>query len=265
MAVTYIRRLAALALLASAAVAAPLAIGDAAAQRIERFDPGRPPAGVTGKFDYYVLSLSWSPTYCAEQGGRGEDQCRPRPNRPFAFVLHGLWPQYERGYPEFCASRDRPFVPQGVIDRMLDVMPARGLIIHQYRKHGTCSGLEPGAYFDAARRYYQKVKIPQRFANADRDQVIERSAVVADFIAANPGLKPEHMAVTCGGSGNRLREVRICMTRDGEFRSCGANEDQNRLCRSPRVYVPPVRYGGGARPDRAPPARSAPPGGVRNL
>lgn len=255
-----------------AAGLALLAAGDSAAQRIQRYEPDRP-AGVAGRFDYYVLSLSWSPTYCAEQArAADDDQCRPRRERPFAFVLHGLWPQYERGFPEFCATRERPFVPQSVIDRMLDVMPARALIIHEYRKHGTCSGLDPNTYFAAARRLYEAVKIPQRFVNTDRDLVVEKQAVVDEFVAANPGLRPEHVAVTCGGAGNRLREVRICLTREGAFRPCGGNENPDRLCRSPRVYMPPVRYGG-TRPDRAPlsprPGEGILPGpvapGVRNL
>ncbi|HEX6611374.1 MAG TPA: ribonuclease T, partial [Hyphomicrobiaceae bacterium] len=94
-----------------------------------------------GRFDYYTLVLSWSPTYCAGQRDREEQQCNPRDGRHYAFVLHGLWPQHERGWPENCPTRDRPFVPRPTIDRMLDIMPSPRLVIHEYRKHGTCSGL----------------------------------------------------------------------------------------------------------------------------
>jgi ribonuclease T2 len=244
----------------------------AAAQRVQPYEQGRP-AGVAGRFDYYVLSLSWSPTYCAEQSNAQQDaQCRLRDGRRFAFVLHGLWPQYERGFPEFCPTGTSPFVPQGVIDRMLDIMPARPLVIHEYRKHGTCSGLEPRAYYDMARRLFERIKIPPRFVDPGRDQIIDTRAVVDEFTAANPGLMPENLAVTCGGTGNRMREVRVCFTRDGALRPCGVNEDARKLCRSPRVHVPPVRLGGGfdnrsPRPDqrgRIIPG-PVPPAGVRNL
>ena len=69
-----------------------------------------------GEFDFYVLSLSWSPSFCAaaeERGnsGRSQAQCG---ERPFSFVVHGLWPQYDRGFPEYCkrpSPRPRRHVP----------------------------------------------------------------------------------------------------------------------------------------------------------
>lgn len=95
------------------------------------------PGGTSGSFDYYSLVLSWSPTHCESPEGQDDEaQCARRDGRRYAFILHGLWPQYERGYPEDCPAESR-FVPQRVIDGMLDVMPSKGLIIHEYRKHGT--------------------------------------------------------------------------------------------------------------------------------
>jgi ribonuclease T2 len=234
--------------------------------------------GVPGRFDYYALVLSWSPTFCASDAARpGESQCRPRP-RPFAFVLHGLWPQYERGYPEFCPTPDRPFVQQRTIDQMQDIMPSRNLVIHEYRKHGVCTGFDPERYYALARGMFEKVKIPRRFIDPADNQMVDTSAVVEEFVEANPGLRPEMLAVVCGGPGNRLREVRICYTPDGKFRNCGANENQRRLCSASRVFVPPVRLGRGAddQPRRGTPNRSEPmlpgpmlpgpvPPGQRNL
>ena len=197
--------------------------------------------GVQGRFDYYALVLSWSPTHCETAERPDAQQCRPRDGRRYSFVLHGLWPQYERGFPESCPTPDRPFVPQGTIDRMADIMPSRSLIIHEYRKHGTCSGLEPESYYALSRKLYEKIRIPKRFHEPDQNQMIDTSAVLEEFVAANPGLKSDMLAVACGGPGNRLREVRICFTPDGSFRPCGNNENQRRLCAAPRVYVPPVR------------------------
>jgi ribonuclease T2 len=64
---------------------------------------------------------------------------------------------------------------------------------------------------------------------------------VSAFVDINPELKSDMLGVACGGPGNRMREVRICFTRDGEPTRCGRNEDQARLCRSPRMHVPPAR------------------------
>ena len=88
--------------------------------------------------------------------------------RPYAFVLHGLWPQHERGWPQDCRSSDRGWVPGPVAERMLDIMPSKKLIFHEYRKHGTCSGLGVDGYFGLARQLYEKVKIPPRFVRPDR-------------------------------------------------------------------------------------------------
>ena len=198
-----------------------------------------------GVFDYYTLVLSWSPTYCASVRSADNDpQCR-RTARPYAFVLHGLWPQYERGFPEYCPTRERPFVPQRIIDQMLDIMPSPRLVIHEYRKHGTCSGLDPAGYYDLSRRLYEKINIPRRFRLPAAPFFISPQQVVDEFIDANPGLKVEMLTVDCRGSGNRLREVRICFSREGHFRPCGSNE-RRAFCRANRMYVPPVRVGGGA-------------------
>ena len=220
--------------------------------------------GVPGRFDYYTLSLSWSPSFCADNPrGASDPQCSRGNGRPYAFVLHGLWPQYERGFPDSCPTPEQPFVQNGTIDRMLDIMPSRPLIIHEFRRHGVCSGLQPDAYFDLARKLFQKIKVPPRFQSPSANMMVDTSQVIGDFVAANPELRPEMLGVACGGTGNRLREVRICFSREGEFRPCGSNENQRRLCNSPRVFVPPVRVGAsqtgrGRAPAPASPALPAP-------
>jgi len=208
-----------------------------------------------GDFDYYLLALSWSPTYCADVGEERRDpQCSPSGGRPYAFVLHGLWPQYERGWPSNCRSPDRGYVPGPVADRMVDIMPSKRLVFHEYRTHGTCSGLGVDAYFDLARQLYMKVHIPSRFASPVEERMtIAPGELISEFVAANPQLKPDMIAIVCGGAGNRLREVRICFDRGGAFRACGRNENQARLCSADRMYVPPVRMGANREtPDRRP-------------
>ena len=251
------RSLAALAILAVAATLMPLA-----APRVEaQFGPGpggrapyssQPPGrNEAGRFDYYSLVLSWSPTYCAGLRRDGYDpQCHRRDGKRYAFVLHGLWPQHERGWPENCRTRQRPYVPQSVIDGMLDIMPSSKLVIHEYRKHGTCSGLSPEDYYKVSRQMFKKVRVPPRYEQPNQAFTVSPTEVVRDFLSVNPDLKADQLAVACGGPGNRLREVRVCFSREGSFRSCGQNEDARRLCRAGRMFVPPVR-GGDGRSDPA--------------
>jgi ribonuclease T2 len=235
----------------------------ASAQRYDRapfggydreYNPGRGKfISQPGRFDYYVLSLSWSPSYCAGLPRDGYDpQCHRRDGKRYAFVLHGLWPQFERGWPESCPSPDRGFVPRPVANRMLDIMPSDKLVFHEYRKHGVCTGLGVDRYFDLARRLYEKIRIPRRYAVTVEDRLtVSPQELMQEFVAANPGLKPDMLAVVCGGPGNRLREVRICFGRDGQLRACGRNEDQRKLCSAGSMYVPPVRLGAQpAPPDR---------------
>ena len=227
--------------------------------------PGRNEAG---RFDYYALVLSWSPTYCASpQRADRDPQCDRSASRVYAFVLHGLWPQHERGWPQDCRTRERPFVPRATIDRMLDIMPSQRLVIHEYRKHGTCSGLSPDAYYDYARKLFAKVVVPPRYVRPNAAFFVSPGELRNDFVAANPGLADDMVAVACNRSGARLREVRICFSREGELRSCGRNEEQRRLCSQARMYVPPVRVsarsdgpGDGEQANTSPSGRSPLPG-----
>ncbi len=197
---------------------------------------------IPGEFDYYLLVLSWSPTHCVGASpGEDDMQCARRDGRRFGFILHGLWPQYEKGYPERCHTRWRPFVPELVIAQLRDVMPSRGLVIHEYRTHGTCSGLQPAPYFALARQLYSRIQIPKRYANPFDMQFIGPREVLADFLAANPRLKPDMITITCDTPGNRLHEIRICLTKDGRPRACSASAIPHTPCRTSKMLVAPVR------------------------
>ncbi|HET6389171.1 ribonuclease T2 [Hyphomicrobium sp.] len=213
---------------------------------------------VPGRFDYYSLVLSWSPSYCADRGRDDGTQCNRRDGRRYSFVLHGLWPQYENGYPSDCRLPRRPFVPDPVINSMLDIMPSRGLVIHEYRKHGTCSGLDPAQYFATSRRLFESITIPERFRNPMEAQTVPAADVEREFLRANPQFGPGMIAVVCGGSGGSLREVRFCLSRDGKPRDCGRNETKRKLCRANQVFIPPARS---TKDDRWGSERAGPPNG----
>jgi ribonuclease T2 len=192
-----------------------------------------------GQFDFYVLSLSWSPSYCEEASERGNEgrsqaQCG---GRPFSFVVHGLWPQYEHGFPEYC-DRDS-WLDRDIMRSMLDLMPAPGLIFNEWKKHGTCAGLGPRPYFETIRKARAAVKIPPEFLNLSEPKTIAPSEIEDDFVKANPGLSTSSMAVIC--NRNRLSEVRICMSKDLQFRAC--EEIDRRGCRRDQVLMPPMRGG----------------------
>ncbi|WP_246270375.1 ribonuclease T2 family protein [Hongsoonwoonella zoysiae] len=185
-----------------------------------------------GEFDFYVLALSWSPTYCAS-AGRGGDPMQCRAAKPYRFIVHGLWPQHERGYPAFCRAGPRD-APRGAVDSILDIMPSRGLARHEWRKHGTCSGLTPYAYFETTRAAFERVKIPPAFNSVADGNRMTPDAVETAFRLANPGLRDNAIAVDC--ANGRLKEVRICLTRDLAFRSCPAID--RRGCRASNIFVP---------------------------
>jgi ribonuclease T2 len=186
-------------------------------------------------FDFYVLSLSWSPSYCAAEGAQAEPaQCAS--GRPYAFVVHGLWPQNESGYPEFC-DRSPEWVPQNLVSSMLDLMPSKRLIVHQWKKHGTCSGLSAADYFARLREVRTRIEIPAAYVHVEEWKTVSPGTVEAEFRRANPGLSSDAIAVTC--DSRHLREVRICMTRDLTFRACP--EVDRKACRRQNVAMPPVR------------------------
>ena len=188
-----------------------------------------------GKFDFYVLSLSWSPSFCDAAGERATKQPECG-ERPYSFVVHGLWPQYEKGFPEYCQV-PAPRLDRGIISSMLDLMPAPRLIFHEWDRHGTCSGLPARGYFETVRKARAVVKIPTEFLEVKSEITVTPDEVQEAFTKANPGLGRGAIAVGC--DNKRLREVRICMTRDLAFRDCA--EVERRTCRRDKLVMPPVR------------------------
>jgi ribonuclease T2 len=184
--------------------------------------------GVAGKFDYYVLTLSWSPQHCAEVKN---DKIQCKGKKHYGFVVHGLWPQYETGYPDSCSTT--PAVPNAVVQAMLPIMPSEKLIQHEWEKHGTCSGEKVGDYFDLIKNTFQTINIPDAFSSPDRPVNTSAANIRKEFLDSNPNLQ---MAVSC--KGNYLKEVLLCYDKGMNSRPCGA--DVSNHCPS-SVIMRPVR------------------------
>lgn len=191
---------------------------------------GSPP----GRFDFYVLSLSWSPSYCASDAGRrSREQCAPGANN--SFVVHGLWPQFERGFPSYCDDRNPP---RAALDSVRGVFPEEGLARYQWRKHGSCSGLPPSAYYDLVRQVRALVVIPAELRRPDGPLRKDPAEIQRAFLASNTGLREGMISVTC--TRGQLEEVRICLGKDGKaFQSCP--ELARSSCRASNVSVPAPR------------------------
>ncbi|WP_395543062.1 ribonuclease T [Neotabrizicola sp. sgz301269] len=188
-----------------------------------------------GDFDYYVMSLSWSSGWCALEGdARDDPQCDV--GRGLTFVLHGLWPQYERGWPSYCRTVARD-PTRAETAAMADIMGGAGLAFYQWKKHGRCAGLSPTDYYATARRAFASVTIPPVFAKMSKTLKVPAEVVEGAFLEANTGLVRDQITVTC--DKGRIQEVRLCLTKDLEPRRCG--DDTIRDCRLTDAILDAVR------------------------
>ena len=231
------RALHAVAVAVAVAVAAGLVLVTAAVALAQAQDRRQ---NEPGKFDFYVLALSWSPSFCAAAQQRAPDRA-PDPQcsgRPFAFVVHGLWPQYEQGFPSYCQV-PAPRLDRAIVGNALELMPSPRLVFHEWDRHGTCSGLSPRAYFETVRKARATVKIPADYFELDKPITVTPDEVADAFVKANPGLSRSNFAVAC--DRKRLTEVRVCLSRDFSFRDCP--EVTRRACRLDKMAMPAVRGG----------------------
>ena len=188
-----------------------------------------------GEFDYYVLSLSWSPNWCALEGdARKSDQCDARHDH--GWILHGLWPQYYRGFPSLCRSTERP-PTRGMTNDMADIMGTSGLAWYQWKKHGTCSGLSASAYYALSREAYERITRPPVFRGLDQAVRLPASVVEDAFLASNPGLERDMITITC--KNNPIQEARLCLSKPLDPVPCG--QDVVRDCTSKNALFTPVR------------------------
>lgn len=194
------------------------------------------PGGEPGQFDYYAVALSWSPSFCATRND--PHQCGP--GRQLGFVLHGLWPQYEAGYPQSC-SREQ--LPDQVRAKYVALFPTPRLIGHEWSKHGTCSGLGPAVYFALTARLKEQLAIPAPYQQPAAPVRTSYREFVQEFNSANPGLAQNAVLPFCADGGRFLREIHACYDKEGRSRSCNAGQVKrsNSSCRQETFVLPSVR------------------------
>jgi ribonuclease T2 len=198
------------------------------------FGPRRGAGAPSGDFDFYVLALSWSPSFCATGAGRSPAQCAPGANP--GFVTHGLWPQYQSGYPSRCGGN--PYLPYSALSGLGDLYPDPGLARHEWRQHGLCSGKSPSGYFADVRAARDALAIPAALKAPDGDRRLSPLDIQRAFIDANPRLRSGMMAVVC--RRGVFQEARFCLSRDlRDFVSCPEVARQG--CFSQSIVVPAAR------------------------
>ena len=188
-----------------------------------------------GDFDYYVMSLSWSPTWCALEGDRrGSPQCDA--DADFGWVLHGLWPQYDQGWPSYCPTSERnPSRSDTAAEA--DLFGTSGNAWHQWNKHGRCTGLSARDYYRLAREAYGRIERPEIFRRLDDPIRLPASVVEDAFLELNGTLSPDQITITC--KAGRIQEARVCLTRDLELTDCGSGVDRD--CRMQDALFDPIR------------------------
>lgn len=189
----------------------------------------------SGEFDYYVMALSWSANWCALEGdARNSPQCDDR--HAHGWILHGLWPQFHRGFPSFCRTVHRA-PSRGMTNEMADIMGTSGLAWHQWKKHGVCTGLSARAYYELSREAYGTVTRPNIFRRLDKTVRLPASVVEDAFLKENGAIEPDGLTVTC--KAGYIQEVRVCLSKDLSPVPCG--QDVVKDCKLRDAVFDPMR------------------------
>jgi ribonuclease T2 len=168
------------------------------------------------KFDYYLLSLSWAPNFCANHPGDHSSECAVGGHT--AFVLHGLWPQASSGPPPLSCAPASP-ISKTIIDHMLNFMPTRALVQHEWEKHGTCSSLSAKDYFAKVEQAFQNTQVPDQFKNLAAQKKFGVSDIEQSFAGQNHAPQ-QAFRISCH-FGN-LVGLEVCLNKDLQYQACTA-------------------------------------------
>jgi len=200
------------------------------------FAPSAGLAQEAGAFDFYVFALSWSPGFC-DTGGADKSPGQCASGAGTGFVVHGLWPDSSFGRnPQNCQYGVS--IPAGALALTDGVYPDEGLARYEYLKHGTCSGLDPQAYFAAVKALRDGIVVPDMLKVPRQQLTLAPNDLEQAFIAANANLRADNMAITC--QNGELVDVRICVSKDlRAFANCPKVSGHS--CHASSIAVAPIR------------------------
>jgi ribonuclease T2 len=186
-------------------------------------------------FDFYVLSLSWAPAFCAQPGAASGNPAECATGKRIGFIVHGLWPEVTQGKnPEACGPASQ--VPKPVVNLILPDMLSPGLIQHEWATHGTCTGLNAFDYFSLVLQARSAAQIPVQITSLD-SQIRESPAEIEEqFGSANPAFPKNAFRTSC--PAGIFQEERVCFEKNLKARACAVSVGE---CTAREIVVLPPR------------------------
>ena len=184
---------------------------------------------LVGDFDFYVLALSWQSAFC--EMNQKKVECRQQALRDYSasrFSLHGLWPNRlnDKKHTYAYCNVDRHMVQADKKRRWCDLgevfvdselerkMPGvkSCLHMHEWVKHGKCSGMKIEKYFDMSLNLLDAFSTTglARIIGANIGRSVLRRDLFAAWKKEFPAVKGS-LALRCRKRKGRsyLTEVRI--------------------------------------------------------
>ena len=192
-------------------------------------------AQVRARFDYYLLSLSWAPEFCAQSGEAAANPRECAPGLRTRFIVHGLWPESNEGKsPESCGPAKT--VSKGLVNDLMAYMPSPALIQYEWAAHGTCSGLNQDEYFTKVLLARAAVQIPVQLTSIGATETESPAQIETQFAGANPSFPKGAIRTACRDGA--LTEVRVCLDKELKARACTASAGE---CTAPTLTIRPPR------------------------
>ncbi len=186
---------------------------------------------VVGQFAYYKLAISRSREWCIANKKERYPECSRE------YTVHGLWPQCERGFPQYCRVTNSGLSDYVDYKKVSKITPSRCLIKHEWKKHGVCTGLKRSRYFTKAMEFWNKLTLPSM-----KPGWYDYQKIIHAWIKTNPELTADSIELACDeerrkprSDGRTLDEIRICFSKDGYFMPCSERENSCSKLKSIRI------------------------------
>ena len=167
----------------------------------------------------YTLALSWSPEFCKpRRDARSHKVQCSGANGSFGLIVHGLWPEGARTWPQWCPADARPGPAR--IRQQMCISPSARLIARQWAKHGACMTKRPETYLGVTRILWKSLRIPD-YDRISREDELTAGRIRHAFADANRGWSAEQVGVKLNERG-WLEELRLCYSKRFRPTRCDA-------------------------------------------